>query len=229
MRPSVVGLLAVAAALTCSGVVLASDQFAATLRFTYSSQTPSSPSGIDSLATWSDPGEPGGKPKEIQQIKVVFHPGTRLDTSALPRCRASDATVQRLALAACPKSTRLGTVVGKGVISTGATFEPVATLFNARRQIIVAVMLGDRLLTNFRDDVRRRSITIKAKIPMGIALTSFRPHIPPHFRKRGKRRRAYMRTPPSCPQAGLWTTTVTFFYRDGSQQDLSATTPCRPA
>lgn len=226
MRLSIAVVLAMAV-LASGGAVLASPQFKATLQFTYSSQKPSSPSGIDSLATWSDPGEPAGKPKELQWIKVVFHPGVRLDTSALPRCRASDTTVQRLALAACPKSTRLGTVVARGVISTGATFEPVATLFNARRQIIVAVMLGDRLLTNFRDDVGRRSITIKAKIPMGIALTSFRPHLPPHVSKRGGRRRSYMRTPPTCPPAGFWTTSVVFTYGDGSSQNLTAPSACR--
>jgi hypothetical protein len=215
------------AALACGGGALASPQFAATLQFTYSSQAPNSPSGIDSLATWSDPGEPGGKPKELQRIKVLFHPGTRLDTSALPVCKASGEKVQRLALRACPASTRLGTVRARGVISTGAVFDPIATLFNARREIIVVVMLGDRLLTNFRDDVGRRSITINAKIPGGIALTSFRPHIPVHFRKRGKRRRAYMRTPPTCPTSGFWTTAVTFTYRDGSTQQLAAPSPCR--
>jgi hypothetical protein len=227
VRSSAVGVLVGAVALASTGAVVASPQFKATLEFTYSSQTPDSPSGIDSFATWSDPGEPAGKPKEIERIKVVFHPGTRLDTSALPRCTASNAVVQRLGLAACPRSTRLGTVNAKGVISTGAVFEPLATLFNGRREIIVVVMLGDRLLTNFRDDVRRRSITINAKIPGGIALTSFRPHIPRHFGKRGKRRRAYMRTPPTCPPSGFWTTAVTFTYRDGSTQQLTAPSPCR--
>ena len=220
-------LIGGAVALAAAGGAIASPQFSATFAFTYSSQKPNSPSGLDGLATWSDPGEPGGKPKEIQRIKVVFHPGTRLDTSALPRCRASNATVQRLGVRACPKSTRLGTVYGKGVISTGAQFDPVATLFNGRREIIVAVMLGDRLLTNFRDDVRRGSITINAKIPQGIALIGFRPHVPVHVRNRRGKRRAYMKTPPSCPSGGVWTTTATFFYRDGSSQSLSATSACR--
>ena len=227
MRPRIAGLLAVACVLASGAAVLASSQFAATLQITYSSQTPNSPSGIDGLATWSDPGEPAGKPKEIDKIKIVFHPGTRLDTAALPYCKASDTTVQRLGLRACPRSTRLGTVVAKGVISTGAQFDPVATLFNARRHIIVVVRLGGRTLTNFRDDVGRRSITINAKIPMGIALIRFQPHVPVHVRKRGKHRRAYMRTPPTCPPSGVWTTTATFSYRDGTSQILTTTSPCR--
>src|SRR6059058_3093792 len=103
-------LLAVAVACGVTGVALASPQFASTLAFTYSSEVPGSPSGFDSLATFSDPGEPAGKPKELVRIKVGFHPGTRLDTAALPRCRASDTDVQRLGLRACPASTRLGIV-----------------------------------------------------------------------------------------------------------------------
>ena len=57
-------LWVLAAALACgaAGVALASPQFASTLAFTFSSKAPGSPSGFDSLATFSDPGEPNGKP-----------------------------------------------------------------------------------------------------------------------------------------------------------------------
>jgi hypothetical protein len=192
----------------------------------YSSTTPGSPAGLDGLGTWSDPGEPFGKPKEVTRIKVIGAPGLRLDTSALPVCKATDAEVQRRALRACPASTKLGTVNGEAVISTGNPFNPVATLFNGKRKIIVAVMLGDRLLTNFRDDVGRRSVTVNLKILPGISLTRFEPHIPRHFRKVGKKRKAYLRTPPSCPSSGVWITTAIFTYRDGSQQTLTAPTPC---
>ena len=220
-------LLAVAVACGTAGVALASPQFASTLTFTYSSQVPGSPSGFDSLATFSDPGEPNGKPKELTRIKVGFHPGTRIDTAALPRCRASDTAVQRLGLRACPASTGLGIVHAQGVISTGARFNPVGHLFNARRAIIVVVTVGGRYITSFRDDLTRDTLTVNFRIPPGISLIRFKPHIPRHFRKRAGKRRAYMRTPPSCPASGTWTTNVTFIYRDGSTQDLAVATPCR--
>ena len=59
---------------------------------------------------------------------------------------------------ACPRSSKIGTVKGQGLIVTGNPFNTVATLFNARRKIIVIVRLVDdgRLITYFRDDVRRR-------------------------------------------------------------------------
>ena len=87
MLHRVLWLFAVAVACAAAGVALASPQFASTLAFTYSSEVPGSPSGFDSLATFSDPGEPGGKPKELVRIKVGFHPGTRIDTAALPSWR----------------------------------------------------------------------------------------------------------------------------------------------
>jgi hypothetical protein len=220
-------LLAVALASGAAGVALASPQFASTLAFTFSSKVPGSPSGFDSLATFSDPGEPAGKPKELIKIKVGFHPGTRIDTAALPRCRAADRTVQRLGLRACPASTRLGIVHAQGMISTGARFDPVGHLFNARRAIIVVVTVDGRYITSFRDDITRDTLTVNFRIPPGVSLIRFKPHIPRHFRKRAGKGRAYMRTPPSCPATEAWTTNVVFTFRDGSTEQLSAATPCR--
>jgi hypothetical protein len=223
----VLWLLTVAVACAVAGVALASPQFASTLAFTYSSKVPGSPSGFDSFATFSDPGEPGGKPKELIRIKVGFHPGTRIDTAALPRCRASERDVRILGLRACPASTRLGIVRAEGVISTGLRFNPIGHLFNARQAIIVVVTIDGRYATSFRDDLTRDTLAVNFRIPPGISLIRFKPHIPRHFRKRAGKRRAYMRTPPSCPATGAWTTTVVFSYRDGSTQKLSAATPCR--
>jgi hypothetical protein len=160
----------------------------------------------------------------LVRIKVGFHPGTRIDTAALPRCRASDTNVRMLGLRACPASTRLGIVHAEGVISTGLRFNPVGHLFNARRAIIVVATVDGRYVTSFRDT---HKLTVNFRIPRGISFTSFKPHIPRHFRKRAGKRRAYMRTPPSCPASGAWTTTVVFSYRDGSTQELAAATPCR--
>src|SRR2546425_2315897 len=220
-----------ARALGVAGPSPASSQFASTFQATYSSQIPGSPSGLDALATWSDPGEPGGKPKELQKINLLFNPGTKFNTAALPACRTSDERVQILAVRACPRATKLGEVHTQGVYAGGTPFKTLATLFNARRQIIVVVVIDDgsgRLLTNFRDDVRGSAIAINLKIPHGISLITFQAHVPPHSRKRGKKRRTYFRTPTSCPPSRVWTTTVTFSYRDGSTDQHTATSPCRP-
>jgi hypothetical protein len=232
MARGALGLFSAAAACILAAVAIASPQFASTFAGTYTAQTPSTSSGLDALATWTDAGESGGKPKEVSKIKVDFPPGAKLDTRALPTCKASAEDVAILAVRACPAKTKLGEVRGQGVYAgSTAPFNTFATLFNAKRQIIVVVTLDNakgRLLTNFRDDVERSAITINLKVGKGISLVRFQAHVPPHVRKRGKKRRVYLTTPSSCPPSGAWTTNVTFSYRDGSSDQHSAPSPCHP-
>jgi hypothetical protein len=222
---------ALGTALVLAVSALASPQFTSTVALTFSSATPGSPSGLDVHASWSDPGGVNGVPKSVTKMKFVGHPGTRFDTTALPRCRASDEDIANRSVRACPRASKIGSVKGQGLIVTGNPFNTIATLFNARREIIVIVQLVDdgRLVTYFRDDVRRSSVEVNLKIPGGVALTKFDAHLPRHFRKVHGKRRAYMRTPPTCPPSGLWTTTAIFTYRDGSTEQRSAATPCQPA
>jgi hypothetical protein len=227
-------LLVGAVGVIASTAAVASPQFVSTFAGTYSAQTPSTSSGLDALATWSDPGEPGGKPKEVQKIKVIFNPGVKLDTRALPACNASAEDIAIRAARACPAKTKVGEVHGQGVYAgSTAPFKTYASLFNAKRQIIVVVTLDSakgRLLTDFRDDVGKESITVNLKIGKGISLVRFQAHVPPHVRKKkGKKRRVYFTTPPSCPASGAWTTTFVFSYRDGSSDEHSASSPCHPA
>jgi hypothetical protein len=228
-------LLLCAVGLAASTAAFASPQFVSTFAGTYTAQTPGTSSGLDALATWSDPGEPGGKPKEVQKIKVIFNPGTKIDTRALPACKASAEDIAIHAVRACPAKTKLGEVRGQGVYAgSTAPFNTFATLFNAKRQIIVVVTLDNakgRLLTDFRDDVKKDSITVNLKIGKGISLVRFQAHVPPHVRKakKGKKRRVYFTTPPSCPATGAWTTTFIFSYRDGTSDEHSSATPCHVA
>jgi hypothetical protein len=224
-------LLAGTVVLAATAAAIASPQFSSTFASTYTANAPKTSSGFDALATWSDPGEPYGKPKEVSKIRLAFPAGTKLDTRALPTCNASAEDVANLAVRACPRKTKLGEVHTQGVYAgSTAPFNTFATLFNAKRQIIVVVTLENpkgRLLTDFRDDVGRSEITINLKIGKGISLVRFQAHLPPHVRKQGRKRRVYFTTPPSCPAAGTWTTAVTFSYRDGTSDQHTAATPCR--
>ena len=222
-------LLAIPLAVGAGGLAIAGPQFSATAGVTFSSPTPGSPTGLDVSAAWSDPGGVNRVPKQVTKMQFIGHPGTKFDTSALPRCRASDEDIANLSVRACPRSSRIGTVKGDGLIVTGNPFNTVASLFNARRKIIVVVTLVDdgRLITYFRDDVRGGTVDVNLKIPGGVALTKFDAHIPRHFRRYKGKRKAYLRTPATCPAAGSWTTKAVFTYRDGSSQELASNTPCK--
>lgn len=220
--------LGIAIALAAvAGDSLASPQFTATLQETYLSKAPHSSSGQRTLITWSDPGEPGGKPKAIKRFVLQFHRGTRFDTSALPACKASDLTVQREGLHACPARTRLGGGHTEAIASGGFAFTTDVTFFNARGHIIVLVQVDGRTLTNFRDTVRDGTIHVNTKIPGGVSLTKLDVTIPARSRKIKRKRHTYMRTPATCPASGSWTTNATLVYVDGSEQRVTSDTPCR--
>jgi len=207
----------------------ASPRFKATFHLTYLSHQPGVSTGLTTLMTWSDPGAPAGVPKVIKKIRLRFQPGTRFDTSALPICRASDQVIKSRGASACPSRSTLGSGSTVGVFASGAQFTTKVTLFNARGQIIVLVTLNGAPVTEFRDQVQRDTIIVKPVLPAGVALKQLALRVDPHSTGRGAAQKAYMRTPPTCPTTGRWTTVGTFTYADRSSRTLTSATPCRAA
>jgi hypothetical protein len=227
VRKRSLALSACSLLLIVAATAVASPQFAATFEMTYSKTKPAASAGIDTHMTWSDPGEPGGKPKRVTKIKLLFNPGTRINTAALRRCRASNAAILRQGAAACPKRSLVGSATSELTTGTGAPAETKIGLFNAKRQIIVWVSVSGRTLAVYRDDVKGSNVTVNLALPSSLALLDLRVKVKAHSKGHGKKRRIYFRTPPACPPSGQWTTGVEFTYADGSSQQLSAPTPCR--
>jgi hypothetical protein len=221
-------LLSVAAVLAAAAAAVASPQFSSTFAMTYLPAQAGSSGGIDTLMTWSDPGEPGAKPKRVTRIRFGFNPGTKIDTRALRRCLASDTEVHIRGKRACPRASRLGSATSIVKTSTTPADHTRVTFFNAPRQIIVLVQVEGRTLAVYRDDVVGRTVTVNLDLPAGLSLLRLHAKIRPHTSGHGKRRRVYFRTPPLCPESGAWTTTVEFTYLDGSTDSLADDTPCRP-
>lgn len=205
----------------------ASPEFAATFEMHYGSSVPGTSTSLSTHMTWTDPGEAAAKPKEIKKIVFKFHPGTRFDTAALPRCGASDKAVRDHGAAVCPRGSKVG--AGSTMVNTGTSpiFGTQVTFFNSRGQLIVLVKAAALTITVFRDDVVGDTITVNTKIPAGFALTDLRVAFRTHNRRVAGRRHSYFRTPPTCPASGVWTTTATFTYVDASSQTLTSTTPCK--
>jgi len=223
-----VALLVVLAVLGAAGTVsFASPQFASTFEMTYLPAKPGASGGIHTFMTWTDPGEPNGKPKRLTQIQFHFHPGTKIDTRALRQCRASNTDVRIQGLRACPRASRLGFATSKVVTASTPPDRTNIRFFNAPRQIIVLVRVEDRTLAVYRDDIKGRVVTVNLDLPSGLSLLELDATIKPHARGRGSKRRVYFRTPPSCPPSGEWSTTVIFRFVDGSSQQLADGSPCR--
>jgi hypothetical protein len=200
-----------------------SDQFTTTFDMAYSSERPGASTGLNTRVAWSDPGEVGGKPTAIHRIRFGFHHGTRFDTSALPRCEASDGRLRRMGPSACPARTRLGSGSTEAMLVPGPTLTTTVSLFNARHQIIIVVTYLGVVLTEFRDEVKPHAIVVNPLLPPGVSLTKLSIEIDPHARGGV----AYMRAPSRCPSSRSWTTVGAFAYENGTQQTLTSTTPCR--
>ena len=155
----------IAAALI--GAAVARAELSATAEVRYLSAVPSTSAGIDLHIAWTDPSAPGGRPAPIKTLVLRFHPGTRIATAAMVRCRASNADVARRGRAACPAASRIG--AGHSILATAAapSIPARVTLYNAAGQIIVLVETGGRTLAVYRDDVRHGTVTVHFALPGG--------------------------------------------------------------
>jgi hypothetical protein len=202
----------------------ASDQRAATVAASFPPGTAGVASAVELHMTWADPGEPAGKPVSLRLLRLDFPPGTKINTAALPRCRATNKRIAKLGPAACPRKTRLGK--GESVLTSGQQqLAANIVLINARRQIIVVVRVGKSTLAVYRDTVVGSSVTVHFALPPSLSLLDLRIHIPVHIRGR----RVYFSTPPGCPADGLWQMTATSTYTDGSTQQAQAAAGCTGA
>jgi hypothetical protein len=223
-----VALLVIVVVGTCSAA-LASPQFKSTFALSYLSADTGVSTGLTTRMTWSDPGEPGGAPKAIKKITLRFQRGTVFDTSALPACSTSDDAIKAMGASACPAKSRLGSGHTIGATSDGTRFTTDVTLFNAKRQIIVLVTLNGTTVTEFRDRVRRSTVSVAPALPLGVSLERLTLRIDPHARGSGAARKIYMRTPLSCPKSRHWKIVGTFEYADDTSETRTSATRCRAA
>ena len=215
---------AIAAVLV--GAAVAHAVVTATAEVRYLSAVPATSAGIDLHISWTDLAAPGGRPSPIKTLLLRFHPGTRIATAAMVRCRASDGDVARRGRAACPSASRIGSGHSILATATAASIPARVTLYNAARQIIVLVETGGRTLAVYRDSVRKGIVTVHFALPPGISLVDLRLKVSGNSRRAAGRRHPYFRTPPTCPSDGSWTTAVSYTLLDGSTEDLAAATPC---
>ena len=173
----------------------------------------------------------GQQPPAIRRNVIGLAPGSRINTRAVRRCTASDATLQLGGRAACPGSSRLGTGEADVFLGAAGTSTFDVTAFNARRQIVVLLTsrASGAVIRVLRARVRGSRISATfPRIPLGsyeVVLTRFELTIRP----RGSRARPWARTPRSCPRARRWRTSYLAVYDPPiGPQRLRDTSRCLP-
>lgn len=205
-----------------------------TVNMAFSTPHPGSPAGSTYSASFRNPSDPSATPPALRRLVITAAPGTILDTSALPRCGASDAQLKQQGESACPASTRIGhgTADVKPVVFPAVHY--TTTLFNADRQ--QAELL--------RSEPPAPSVVVRGYVrghdldsPIPTCINGgYAPDDCPDDQVSLLRntlvlpeRGGYFVTPPTCPASRAWRTRVKLYYGDGVVDTVTTTQPCEPA
>ena len=146
------------------------------------------------------------QPPPVRRARLRFPRGTRFDTSAVPRCTATDAELQAQGASACPGGSRLGG--GSATVYLGSPDHLAAAvdIFNAddAAVLLLSTQPGD-VLRVLRGEIRGSVVDATLpRLPVAggkeAALTS----LTVRLRAAGTRSRPWLRTPRKCPRSRAW-------------------------
>lgn len=226
---------AVGAMLAAAGTVLAGEPPRAHVDALFTTETPGVSSGRTENGDFRDPANPSGKPHAARRVVLQLARGARFDTSAIPRCYASDGQLMAEGSAACPRGTKVGqgpVTVDTGFPGPGRFLEFDFDAFNADRSLI---LLGRERGTGAQIVVRGAISGGRLQIDFPMA-----PGTPPEgaalrterilfFERHGRRHGhviPYLKTPPTCPHSHRWVNRLTYTYGDGVTQTVTSRSPC---
>jgi len=171
---------------------------------------------------YKNPNDPKAKPIPIRREVFTFPAGTTYDESVVPDCNASDAEILLLGKSACPPESRLG----------GSLGDTSMTGFGGETAVDVDGWdQGGDLVLWGRDHqfgigaiahARRKGQVVTVEVPRT-------PGGPPDgenalrrvhhvFPARSAGKRAYSRTPRTCPKSRVWTFRAQFTFADGATE-----------
>jgi len=227
---------AVAFAATALGQGTASRQ-SASLKFTV--ERPNAATGVRIAIDYRNPNDPDAKPFAVRRVVTELARGSRTNTRVPARCGASDAQLMAQGAGACPDRS----IVGGGRLSTdngvpgpSRMIRNRVTLINNRRELIFLTRSTNtpapmRLVVR-ADAEGRKTTTTVPPVPGGppdgfLAIDRVKLRMQKLSRRIDGERRAYVRTPHSCPGSERWVSAFRFGYRDGVTQTVTSRTPCR--
>lgn len=208
----------------------------------FTTSEPGAPTGSTLSMDWVNPDDPSAKPYAVSRFVVTYAPGTAIDTTAVPQCKATDAELELEGAAACPADSRLGggTIVSDSGGSAGPFpryIDNAVDQFNNQDEVVgVGQATNAPVIPGVTRTVTRTQIsgttysTDFPAFPTGqppdgySALKSLRLAGQPYV----LHGRAEMRTPRTCPPEGYWVNTVTLTYHDGVTQTVTSQSPCTP-
>jgi len=217
-----IAALATATLLASSAVALAVGDGSAKVSFT--SKRVKSSSGLSFDANFGT--DAGGKPRILIATKLDLPLGTKLDTGAVTICPLSAPAIITGGGAAkvCPRDSLLGTGTADVYIADHSTPAVLGLdLRNLRHSVLVE--LDHRGVPAFAIDATISGDKIEFDLGRIQSLGYKVSRIEFSITARGKQAKAYLRTPPSCPN-GRWRGSLEDTYSGGTTESVPFTITC---
>lgn len=226
------GVLALAVVSTAA-VAFASSQ-ATTFSFKQSAHKEGASTGIAFKVEFGDPDAANGLPAGLKDFKISMPKGAKIDPAGAPQCKASNADLMAKGAAACPASTRIGT--GKATATDGnATVNVEGFVFNEKvgkkNSWLFLFLINDAYAAAFDAPVKGNTLSAKGltgAVPGGLLVTKFAGTIGKHSKGRGKKKHDLITAPTVCPKSKKWTNKATFTFLDGSKDNATSSSSCKP-
>ena len=197
------------------------------------SHAPGSPTGIAIRVLFHRAGDPNAKPAALRSAVVRAPTGLQFDSGAVSECTASDAEIHVLGSDACPAASRLAVGSFSAMTGFGPPVDPLTGddhVFNGPNQLIEVITAPGTPVSPAFDRLTISGSTLTAHPPNApggppdgqSAVRSIAFAIP----VRAAGGRSLITAPPTCPASGVWTSTGTFGFADGTGETVASTTPC---
>jgi hypothetical protein len=131
-----------------------------TFKFQYTSSRPDSRTGFSYHVALDLPSD-GSQPPVIQELRLRFAKGTRIDLGAVPRCTADDVSLGAQGPSACPTKARIATGSAGVWTGPGPLLDLTMNVFaTGPRGIVATLDSNGNLLRVLRGTLRRTQLTV---------------------------------------------------------------------
>jgi hypothetical protein len=233
-----VALTATLAGLFCQAPARADASVTISYRDVFTTEIPGSPSGRSFADQFSNSADPQAKAPALSHFHLQLPAGARFDTTAIPRCEASDLELMLIGADACPPMSTVGSetfVFDTGLSGPGRFDTSDVTFFNELDGVILLSQDRQtdlRIVTHGKIGADSEDIDLPllpGTPPDGGADRQETAQYPVATGDHNGRAVAYLTTPASCPPTGQWLFQATYTFHDGTQQTLVSPSACHQA
>jgi hypothetical protein len=214
-----------------------------TVDYGFTTARPNTPTGVVFDSVYHAAGDQSAPPPYMR--RMVFYPpaGMRFDTTVPDQCTAPDVVLAVVGPDACPAGSRLGAGTTEGLFYVPLSNNLLLDHFrhtthilnNLNEQIVLVQSEGYTVVRGRYQPDGSLEINPPSCFPhvesvgclddyiVQLATSSF---VPAYTRTINGETRSYATTPAECPASGSWSTTIRFWWSDGTEDSVVTEQAC---